>query len=721
MKKKVWLVSGVCIAITVCAFLFFSHSLKVEIPFASSHAPPFKAWQIHFSQEMDPETFHHETVQVISADKKSVPVSWKWNVDHTVLTINAPESGYTIGETYQLIITDTVQTAGGKNFGDKFTHSFQAVDELPSIKNRKQLVTLLEERTEQTKEFTVLEEDNATADMKTESSAAENTPTTSETNVQVHGIDEGDLIKTDGNSIYFARDSDIIIAEANGKSSTAKSTISEEHFQPVELYVHKDLLIAIGNSSKSLRDQSKTAEYVMEQTSIIFYRISDQKPPEKIREVTLEGDMTASRQMDGYLYLVANSYPPYHILQDNKQNMDPRPFIKDSAVAQSNSQPLAYHDIYFFPESTENAFMLLASINLNDMEEAAQIESYLGASDQLYMSKNNIYIAMEKYDAALETSDSAEIAVNNSANTEIFQFHIDNGSIDFQNSLSVSGTLVNQFAMDERDGVFRVATTNEKDNTTTNNLYTFDSKLNALGSIEDLAKGEQIYSVRYLDNVAYMVTFKQVDPLFVIDLADPATPTVLGKLKIPGFSNYLHPLDKDHVIGFGQHTKLVQEENSNEPSVRMDGIKLSLFDVSDQANPKEIDSEVIGEGSSYTELNHNHKALFKHPGKNLFGFPAMVFDTKTVHKGDATYEEERPVFAGAFLYSITPEDGIVLKDTITHKENVQDYPEWDSEIRRIVSVDDNLYTFSYDQMRVYDLNGKKIIQTIAFPDPPTMN
>lgn len=348
--------------------------------------------------------------------------------------------------------------------------------------------------------------------------------------------------------------------------------------------------------------------------------------------------------------------------------------------------------------------------------------SYLGASNEIYMSKDHLYIAVNKYkDSEKETKDEAEISIAGpqSENTEIIQFNIDEGTFKYNASTVVNGTLINQFAMDESNDTFRVATTKgdmwQDKEPSTNNLYTFDINLNPLGSVEGLAEGEQIYSVRFMQDVAYMVTFKQMDPLFVIDLKDPKHPEVLGELKIPGFSNYLHPLDDNHVIGFGQHTKLIKNKGSKEPQVRQDGLKISLFDVSDPAHPKEKYSKVIGQGGSYTELNHNHKVLFKHPNKNLFGFPATLFESKVVHQGDATYEDQSFVYQGAFLYNITPEKGISLVDTITHQPSKIDYPEWESDIKRVVSVDDIIYTFSNDLMKVYNINEKSVKQTVELP------
>ncbi|MBP1947273.1 beta-propeller domain-containing protein [Virgibacillus litoralis] len=739
MKKKIWWIIGTSfIVIISVAFIFFSHSITANIPSKSSYAPTFKDWTIHFSEKMNPDTFTSKTVTVMNNNNEQVDVSFEWNEDNTVLTLQAPNDGYNIDHTYMITVSADVETTAGSQLDNTFTHSFTAVAKIPNIKDNEQLMTLLKERMEQRKEMTVQQNDSSTeesssgdAAMDTASSGEE----ASTTNVQVDGIDEGDIIKTDGEFVYFARESDVVITTANNDNSNVLSTISEENFRPAEIYLHKDNLIMIGHKSKPIREQQSAKSSSIEsfplhraQTSVLIYDVSDKSNPKQVREVSFEGSLTASRLMDGHMYLIANQHPPYRILEEDATDTDVRPFIKDTAVS-NEVRPLDFDSMYFFPESEDENFLLLGSIDLDNMDKEIAMESYLGASNQMYMSKKNIYIAVNKYnyqdekdenDAGKNTTDIA--IARPPANTEINQFKIDSGKITYNASTIVNGTLINQFAMDERNKTFRVATTkgdmwNEKE-PSTNNLYTFDLQMNPIGKLEGLAKDERIYSVRFMDEVAYMVTFKQVDPLFVIDLKNPEKPAVLGKLKIPGFSNYLHPLDDNHVIGFGQNTKLVETEDGREPRVRINGLKISVFDVSDPTEPKEKYSEIIGQGHSYTELNHNHNALYKHPEDNIFGFPATLFETKTVHKGDATYEEQSLVYEGAFLYNITPENGINVKDTITHQQEIKQmqHPKWESEVKRMVSVGDTLYTFSLSQMKVYDMSEEYVTQTVELPE-----
>lgn len=223
-----------------------------------------------------------------------------------------------------------------------------------------------------------------------------------------------------------------------------------------------------------------------------------------------------------------------------------------------------------------------------------------------------------------------------------------------------------------------------------------------VGSVEDLAQGERIYSARFLGDKAYMVTFKETDPLFVIDVSTPSAPAVLGELKIPGFSNYLHPLGDDHLIGFGSDTHLVPSKEG-EARVVTGGMKISLFDVSDFENPLEKDTEIIGGQGTSSALQYDHKALFTHQEKNLYGFPINIYRETA---GDFIEFEGQ----GAMIYTITPE-GISQTANLL-KEGSGQYEDWESMIQRIIYIDETLFTIANSEIKSYDLNTFEIQDAI---------
>ena len=218
-------------------------------------------------------------------------------------------------------------------------------------------------------------------------------------------------------------------------------------------------------------------------------------------------------------------------------------------------------------------YLLITALDIQNTERPANIEAFLGSGSDIYMDLDSLYVVAEDYSSTLVT-------VSN-----IARFKIDGLKIGYSGGGLVKGGILNQFSMDEWEGNFRIATHSwDKNN---NSLYILDEDLEQVGMIENLAKGERIYSVRFMQDKAYIVTFRQIDPLFVIDTSNPEKPKLLGELKIPGFSNYLHPISDNILLGIGQ--------DADEETGAQGGIKLSLFDVSDTAKPKEVDSIILGE------------------------------------------------------------------------------------------------------------------------------
>lgn len=298
----------------------------------------------------------------------------------------------------------------------------------------------------------------------------------------------------------------------------------------------------------------------------------------------------------------------------------------------------------------------------------------------------------KKYEA-VGTKVQEEIA-KEMEKTIIHKISIKDGVIEYKSEGEVPGFTLNQFSMDEYNGNFRIATTTEAwTQKSRNHVYILDDSLKITGKLEDLAKGEKIYSVRFLGEKGYMVTFRQIDPLFVIDLT-PNNPKVLGFLKIPGVSDYIHPYDETHIIGLGR--------DATEKG-RIKGLKLALFDVSDVSNPKEMSSIIIGEQGSYSEALYDHKAFLFNKEKNLLVIPASITENNTYN-----------AFQGAFVFHINLQDGISLKGRITHNnltENTKNYYNTNN-VNRALYIGNVLYTLSTSMIKMNDLNDLYEINTV---------
>lgn len=248
-----------------------------------------------------------------------------------------------------------------------------------------------------------------------------------------------------------------------------------------------------------------------------------------------------------------------------------------------------------------------------------------------------------------------------SAKTQIVKFSLNGGAPEFSADTEIDGFINNQFSMDEKDGYFRVATT-IYGNEIKNALYIFDEKLNAVGEITGFAKNEDIKAVRYVKDTAYVITFENTDPLFVIDLSNPTAPEIKGSVEITGFSSQLVPVDEDTILGIGEE----HIENSN-------ALKLALFDVSDPEKPEVLDSELIT--SSWSEAQHNHKALIFNQNKSYYAIPYSRYSS------DYTYSENY-----ALTFEIQNNDIVITNNfkcnTIESFEN-----------NRCVYVDNYIYSF----------------------------
>lgn len=532
----------------------------------------------------------------------------------------------------------------------------------------------------------------------------------SKTNVQVEGVDEADIVKTDGDYIYYISSKKVIIVNVKDSSNLkieSELEYENENFYPNELYIYKNKLVVIGENSSNDYKELIAIETIYptgETTTAKVYNIENKKKPQLEREVNVEGSYLSSRMIDDNLYFITNQYLYSYLIIDKELNEidenEFKPMYRDTALSEEEKY-IDYSDIYYFPESEDTSYLSVVGFNINDNKEA-NIETYLGAGTEIYSSQNNLYITRVKYE--YEDTKTHGYYNNYDVNTYIYKFKLEDSKATYINAGSVPGEVLNQFSMDEKDGYFRIATTNSSNwssETNTNNLYVLNENLETVGKVEDLAKGEKIYSVRFMGNRAYMVTFVETDPLFVIDLSEPTNPIVLGELKIPGYSKYLHPYDENHIIGFGEKTKT--NENGG---VVTDGMKMALFDVTNPNKPQELYSVDIGDQGTYSELLYNHKALLFSKEKNIIAFPITIKEEEE----DTT----KLKFQGAIVYGLDLENGFTLKGKIAHQQIENEYIDYDyqKEVERIIYINDNLYTLSESLIKSTNMNTMEEITNI---------
>lgn len=566
--------------------------------------------------------------------------------------------------------------------------------DLPKVDNFENLYAMLEKRVEKEKNIildSVTTNQSTSADSAVLNEEAASAEDFSKTNVQVEGVDEADIVKTDGNFIYYLTNSALTITDVNSVKLVSKVEFDNKEFEPQEIFLKDNKIVIIGITNRETEEKNianTELYYPTNETYTVakIYNIDDRENPKLERTVEIEGYYLSSRMIGDNVYLISNKYIYAYLCKDYKQSQldeeEFKPQYIDTATGEE-IKSIGFDCIYYIPEFEDTNYLNIVAFNITN-NEPANITSYLGGGSQVYSSATNLYITRTKYNY----DDGSEI------NTEIYKFNLKDATCTFSKTGKVPGSVLNQFSMDEKDGYFRIATTDStswSSESNTNNLYVLNENLEIVGKVEGLAPGERIYSVRFMGNRAYMVTFVQTDPLFVIDLSDPTNPTVLGELKIPGYSKYLHPYDENHLIGFGENTKLVNYGYGDQ--VVTDGMKIALFDVTDPNNPTEMYSVNIGEEGTYSELLNNHKALLFSKEKNIIAFPISI-----------TGEDYDVTFQGAIVYGLSLENGFEEKGRITNIENDINkyYPR--NSIQRIIYINDTLYTLSRNLIKATDMN-----------------
>lgn len=530
----------------------------------------------------------------------------------------------------------------------------------------------------------------------------------SSTNIQVDGVDEADIVKNDGQYIYLIKDSTIRIVKAyppTEMKEVAEVTFSNDNFYPREMYVDGNQLIAIGGSYGVMpyitSTFAKGRDSYESTTQVYIFNITNRNKPVLDRSLVFDGYYNTSRKVGSTVYLVANKYTSYYWDYEFNKDENLVPMYSDSKTKVA-APATECSNVSYIPGATTSNYMTVSAIPLNALSSKIETEVVMGYSGNVFASTDNLYVAEQYYSPVLWDSRTGEYGEE----TIIHKFALSSLDVSYKGSGVVKGRTLNQFSMDEHDGYLRIATTagSTWENNSTNNLYILDSGLIVVGKVTGLAKGEEIYSSRFVGDRAYMVTFKTVDPLFVIDVADPTSPRVLGELKIPGYSDYLHPYDENHIIGFGLTAVDMTDAEAAQFGGNFawyQGVKLAMFDVTDVAHPTEMFTQVIGDRGTYSDLQYNHKALLFDKEKGIMAFPISVAKIDDKLKLDSknsgsTYGDQ--VFQGAYIYGVNLTDGFTFKGKLTHfgdfnKEYVQNY-EYQKFINRILYMGNYYYTVS---------------------------
>ena len=541
----------------------------------------------------------------------------------------------------------------------------------------------------------------------------------SDTNIQTAGVDEPDIVKTDGQRLLALARGELFVLNVSGEAPELLGSVRLGNVGVRDMLLQGDRALLLGESwgdggiPEPLARDAIGPWHPSSISVLLEVDLSDPSEPRIARRLHLDGRYLSARMADGIVRVVVSSFPaglefqfpergglraerealqhnrevvldstiddwvPYHVIEDGDGTVLAEGPLLDCASSHHPSQ--------------FSGFGMLTVLTL-DMDEGlgeAVTDDSVGVlsdGETIYASTESLYVATQRWidPAAFETGLRADL--REEFTTQIHRFDISGAdTADYHSSGQVPGWLLNQFSMDEHEGRLRVASTDSPpfwtDQGSESIVTVLEEREGALvpvGSVGGLGKGERIFAVRFMGDLGYVVTFRQVDPLYVLDLSDPTSPQVTGELKIPGYSAYLHPLGDGRLLGVGQDATM---------QGRLRGTQLSLFDVSDVSDPRRIDTVKISDGSSEAEWDH-HAFLYWEPE----GLVVVPINTWGNELGEGQ-------FFGATAVRLDGNDLEEL-DRLSHQSGRD---RWASGIRRSIVVGDLLYTMSELGIEATDL------------------
>jgi hypothetical protein len=554
------------------------------------------------------------------------------------------------------------------------------------------------------------------------------------TNVQEVGVDEGDIVETDGEYVYVASTDGVRIVSVDDAEIVAELELPQGSHQ---MLLDGDRLVVVTSSWGGAPD-----------TIVSLFDVADPTNPDLLRRPHLEGGAVATRSVDGVARLVITTSFDQRLpfVQPNQFGMD------EESALERNKEIIAESTVEdwlprWFDEGENGEFgpmmqvvpcetvaappafaglglTWIGSIELAGDGTPVGSAGIVSTGDTVYASTDNLYVATQNWDWRWEVPVPRDLGVPTSEATAlpepdvdpgppptlIHQFSLDDGTAaTYVASGQVEGRLLNQFAMSEFNGDLRVATTTddwggfgEQSESTVFVLRPDGDDLAQISSIGGLGKDEQIYAVRFIDELAYVVTFRQIDPLYVIDLTDPANPIEAGELKIPGYSAYLHPVGDGLLLGVGQDAT---------DDGRTTGTQLSLFDVTDPADPQRISTLPIG-GSS--EVEWDHKAFLFWPADGTIVLPVSPGWGDCGPGVDCLAKDIVGPSGGAVVAELAGRE-LVARGTISHSSPTRSGC-WNP-LQRSIAIGDELVTVGLDQMKFSDRQSLEPRDSVTWGDP----
>ena len=583
-----------------------------------------------------------------------------------------------------------------------------------------------------------------TSSESTKKSSSTSTSDYSKTNVQVENVDEADVVKTDGEYIYSISDEYIVISKTDSTGKVEIITQLAPPNTPQDFFIKDNKLVVI----TYVEDTNKTY-YSSSTTSVEIYDISNKENISRLKKIDLDKSYYTSRIIGDKVYIITTGV----IGSNYSNNYEPK---LPSFTVDGNTKELSYDKINYIKNRKDfnDYISVIATIDLTALNNEPSVNGYMIPTENAYVSEKNLYVAFEKIDYLNNNDDNETLNymkklfgfggiigfIKSQENdydgyykteyknyTNILKFEFTDTGIKYVASAKEEGSTLNQFSMDEYNGNLRVTLSK---NTEKSKLVVYSDNMKKIGEIDNIAPGEKIYSTRFIKDRAYVVTYKTIDPLFVIDLKDPTAPKILGELKIPGYSTYLHPYDENHIIGIGNATEEITTRDSmgkvTSKRAVITGMKMAIFDVTDVKNPKEKFSQKIGDRNTYSNILQNHKALLFSKEKELIAIPVNNYkepievnssnnDQINSATNITSSIKKAPIESGYIVYNINLKDGFKEKGIITHENSNSTYDYYwygSNNIVRGLYIGNTLYTVSNDYIKSHTLEKLEQISSI---------
>ena len=545
------------------------------------------------------------------------------------------------------------------------------------------------------------------------------------TNVQVEGVDEPDIVKTDGERIVLISEGSLIVVDVTGDEPRETGRLRLDHLAVQSLFLSGDKVLLLGSSWISHPVpflEGDTAEFapVPQSPTVQLMEVDISSDPEIVRTMSIDGSFISGRMVGDTTRLVMTSGPvgfewsypsgsglraEREAIEENREivrnsteeNWIPYYVITDTDGDVLDEGVLFDCDRARHPEEFSGLNMLsVMTIDLGAGLDVVDATGVLATGSTVYSSAESLYVATQGWQtwqwARGETRDDRPESVT----TEIHKFDIsDATTTEYAATGQVEGFLFNQFAMDEHEGLLRVASTTSpnwwgtgfESESMVTVLHDVDGELVRVGRVDGLGETEQIYSVRFLGDVGYVVTFRQTDPLYTLDLSDPTDPRVVGELEILGYSAYLHPLGGDLLMGVGQDAT---------DRGRVQGTQVSIFDVSDPAKPSRVDTYTLSEGSN-SQVEYDHHAFLYWDPERLAMIPVQQW------RWDDKGEE---AFFGAVGLRVSDNGDLAEVEKVVHPGGTGEKNwDWRAQILRSIVIGDSVYTVSAKGIMKSDLDA----------------